>query len=309
MKAVVNGTAGQEAADRFKCGAPSPDAVRVWLTDRLYDHFEGRGAFPDLRHESRSGCSGIYNLHWCDQVTALTILQDVKYQLSTAKGWTKNAIHAFIRSLESEIDEARFRRKWLEGAAPKSLHISERSRKYVATRSQLGALEVPPDLPLPGTIGGPARKATFKNAAGMRCTVLKADRTWPSCFFVNIEVPPKPRPAAEDEVLDKLRSAPQTAVGFIEARLRALEMASAIFPVVVDSSNTPGFAFSAGTLERFESEVVASLARLRSILERGEVVGDGPQSMIRDRQAALAKRDRKLQGFLRIVRSSPGGRS
>lgn len=306
MKAVVNGTAGQGAADCCKSEIPNPDAVRVWLTERIYEHFEYRGAFPGLRHGSRSAWNGIYSLHWCDQATALAVLQDAKGQLVAAKGWMKNALHALIRGLESEIDEARFRRKWLEGAAPKSLHISERSRKYVATHSQLGALEVPPDLPLPGTLGGPARKATFQNAAGMRCTVLRADRIWSGCFFVNIEVPPKPRPAAEDEELDKLRSAPQTAAKFLEGRLRALEMASAIFPVVVGSSSTPGFSFSAETISRFQSEVSASFARLRSVLERGEVVGDGPQQMIRERQAVLAKQDRKLQGFLRIVHSGPG---
>jgi hypothetical protein len=106
--------------------------------------------------------------------------------------------------------------------------------------------------------------------------------------------------------LIKLLKAPQTANAFRRQKVEALSMAARVFAVVVDTKS-PGYDFAPETLEKYVQEVELSARRLAAILMAGSVIGTGPGKLIAERQAELAKQDRHLQGFLKMVRASTKG--
>lgn len=304
MKATVNVTGVGNVFVSIESHSVNPDLVRVRVSQAVDRHYVRRQAFPQLRVDQRAAYSDAYNLFWCSQSDAIKILDDAKAEVKFAVGHEKNALNAHIQHLEVEIDEARLRRKWLEGAEPK-IKPSYSCATYFATHSQLGSLGVPVGLALPGSPGGPARKANFVNSVGRKCSIYRADSFWPGTFRVEIEKVKERSAKKADETLVKLEAAPKNVIEFQTKRAESLDFAVSALRVPLRLTD-PGYDYAKDTKAAYLNEVEAAIARLRAILLQGTVVGEGPAAQIAARRADLAKQDMKLQGFLRIVHSSTG---
>lgn len=284
-----------------------PKLIKIMVSHTLWADLQERVVFGELAQTPSTELSGGFWVHWCERDFARRLLEDAKARQLTASGHLIKTYRSFIERLEAEMDEATVRPGWLQSDKPRSLAISVWHQRFVCTTTQLKHLDAPTDLKLPGMPGGPKMKATFVDSQGRRCVVLRADKVWPGTFFVEVKTEPHRETAESDDRLEKLKAAPQSPDSFIKARLKALDMAEGVFQIIIDPGVSLGYAFSSNTNQLFQREVIASFARLRAILERGEVVGEGPLPLLNTRRSELAKQDRKLQGFLRLVHTSTKG--
>lgn len=295
------------SSNHFQQISRDPKLIKVMVSHTLWADLRARSIFDELAQTPSTELSGGFWVHWCEKDFAQRLLDDARVRVLAAAGHLIKTYRSFVERLEVEIEEARIRTSWLQSDKPRSLGISARHQRYVCTTAQLQQLDVPPTLQLPGLPGGPKMKSTYVDRHGRPCVVLRADKVWPGTFFVEVKTEPQREITESDARLEKLKAAPQSPESFIKARLKALDMAAGFFPIVTDPGSNLGYAFSAKTNQLFLSEVVASFARMRAILERGEVIGEGPLQLLNTRRAELAKQDRKLQGFLRLVHTSTKG--
>lgn len=277
-----------------------PGLIRVHVNHTLWADFCARSVFSDLALTPDAELSGGYWIHWRSRAYATSLLADARLQAPLAKGARITMYRRLAERLEKELEEAAIRTAWLRSDKPRALNTRRDIQRYVATRDQLAKLGAPIGLVLPGTIGGPSRKSTYRDVQDRLCVVLRADSVWPDCFFVEVH-PNESRSTTApkaDAAMERLRNAPTSQAAYRQQQARNADAVARILMNIMDRDC--GYEYAPSAIR----EIQANMLRLRSILLNGEVTGAGPGPLLSAREAKAAKTNKPLQSFLRLVSSS-----
>lgn len=162
------------------------DQIRVAISRRIEADYDERGVFLNLRRPPGMAGSSLASVHWCTPSEVQAILQDASERRAQARGGLQSAYTTFINAVEQSAENAEERRDWLSGDEPLQGYESERYRTVYVIPSQFASIDLPSDLKLPGTPGGPVRSASYKDREGRLCSVTRAFYLSPKAYQVTI---------------------------------------------------------------------------------------------------------------------------
>lgn len=165
---------------------PPVDLIRVAISRRIEADYDERGVFQNLRRPPDMANNSLASVHWCTPSEVQAILQDASERRAQARGGLQSAYTTFINAVEQSAENAEKRRDWLSGDEPMQGYESERYRTVYVIPSQFARIDLPSDLKLPGTPGGPVRSASYKDRAGRLCSVTRAFYLSPKAYQVTI---------------------------------------------------------------------------------------------------------------------------
>lgn len=165
---------------------PPVDLIRVAISRRIEADYDERGVFRNLRRPPDMANNNLASVHWCKPSEVQAILQDASERRAQARGGLQSAYTTFINAVEQSAENAEERRDWLSGDEPLRGYESERYRTVYVVPSQFASIDLPSDLKLPGTPGGPVRSASYKDREGRLCSVTRAFYLSPKAYQVTI---------------------------------------------------------------------------------------------------------------------------
>lgn len=286
----------------------SPDLVQVSLSYTLWDDYKRRGVFADLDPEAKASHSGGHWIHWrsCDYVQRL--LDDAHTQAPLSSGTLIVSFRRLIERLTIALAEAQQRVAWLTSDKPMSVGRRLQVERFLATKGQLSQFGAPADLLTPGQPGGPKKKSSFKDPQGRHCIVLSAEKIWPGALFVEVTMPDatcerSQKKSSTDRLAERLRRAPATPDAYRAAQAENLSFVQRAFFSMIETDY--GFRYSPSTI----NEINAQMARFRSLLLGGEVVGSGPIPLLAQLEGKTARESQPFKRFLTLVSSGAGART
>lgn len=291
-------------ANLIAAASRDPALIRVRVNHTLWADLCSRSVFPDLGLTPDAELSGGYWIHWRPRAYAVRLLSDARLQSPLAKGARISMYRSLSERIEKEIEEAAVRTAWLCSDKPRALSARQNVQRFVATRGQLTKLGAPTDLVLPGSVGGPVRKSTYRDAQNRLCVVLRADSVWPDSFFVEVKANEERKNAGPkvDKAIERLRNAPASPAAYRQQQAKNADAIARVLMNIMDRDC--GYEYAPSAIR----EIQANMLRLRSILTNGEVIGAGPEPLLAAKVAEVAKTDKPLQSFLRLVSSSSEAR-
>lgn len=161
------------------------DLIRVATSRRIETDYEQRAVFPLLRRPSEKAGSSTATEHWCTPAMVEAILSDARVRREQLKGASQAAYTTFIRATEIAVEESKKRIEWLSGTSPMLRWEDITYRSVYVIPSQFASIDLPADLKLPGSHGGPERRATYRDRAGRLCSVARAFHMWPTAYQVS----------------------------------------------------------------------------------------------------------------------------
>lgn len=164
----------------------SPDLIRVATSRRIEIDYESRCVFPRLRRSPDKAGSSTATAHWCTPAMVEAILADARVRREQLKGANQAAYTTFINATEFAVKESKKRLDWLSGTDPMPCREDCHCRSVYVIPRQFESVEMPTDLKLPGSPGGPPRRATYRDSEGRLCSVAQAFHLWPNAYQVTI---------------------------------------------------------------------------------------------------------------------------
>lgn len=163
---------------------PAFDAVRIRINRRIAADYAARAVLPTLHRSPDMLDSSAAAVVWCSPGLVEDILEDARRRSEQVSGSLQAAYTSLIKVVEKSKNDAKWRCKWLSGTSAFLLREHCDSKVYYATPTQFASLDLPSDLRLPGNPNGPARRASYKDADGRRCSISRAFDVWPSAYQV-----------------------------------------------------------------------------------------------------------------------------
>lgn len=162
------------------------DLTRVTISRRIEADYKERAAFPLLRRPASQEESSLSAVHWVTPDTLDELLQDANERRQKVKGGLQGAYTNFITVLEQSAKEALKYRDWLSGNEPMVSVDGYDSRRVYVVPHQFNRVDLPPTLKLPGTPGGPPKRASYRDREGRLCYVTRAFHLSPQAYVVTI---------------------------------------------------------------------------------------------------------------------------
>lgn len=164
----------------------SLDLIRVATGRSIELDYEVRSVFPTLRRPPERAGGSAATEHWCTPAEVGAILADARMRREELKGRPQAAYTTFIKATEFAVKAAKERYEWLSGNSPMLRMECCSARSVHVIPSQFASVDLPADLKLPGSPGGPPRRATYRDRAGRLCSVSRAFHLWPQAYKVTI---------------------------------------------------------------------------------------------------------------------------
>lgn len=162
------------------------DLTRVTISRRIEVDYKDRAVFHQLRRHIDHEWSSLSSVHWCTPEEVAALIQDAHERRQRVKGVLQAAYTNYLKALrEAEKDSQRYR-DGLSGTEPFGESVCLDSRRVYVVPPQFDKVDLPEDLKLPGSPGGPPKRASYRDREGRLCFVTRAFYLHPQAYQVTI---------------------------------------------------------------------------------------------------------------------------
>lgn len=175
--------------NQLASAAPPLDTVLLWLTTTVERDFEGRNAFPKLRHAQAKAFRGAATLHYLTADEANSTLEDAVAREQSVRRSTRSAYTAHIKNIQAAVKEAAERSGVFASADPVCLYKHKHAERWRGTKAQIRAMGIQLDGPWPREPGGKERWAKARDSRGYPTSITRSSTVWPGLFEAYVSVP------------------------------------------------------------------------------------------------------------------------
>lgn len=162
------------------------DLIRVSISRRIEADYKERSVFPLLRRPVDQEGSSTSSVHWCTPDEVGLLIRDATERGQQVSGVLQAAYTNFVKALrQAERDSLKYR-EGLSGNEPFGAMDHCDSRWVYVVPPQFCKVDLPESLKLPGSPGGPPKRASYRNREGRLCFVTRAFRLHPQAYRVTI---------------------------------------------------------------------------------------------------------------------------
>jgi hypothetical protein len=125
-------------------------------------------------------------VHWCTPDEVAALIADATERRQHCRGVLQAAYTNHVKALgQAEKDSLRYR-DGLSGTEPFGASDCPESRRVYVVPPQFCKVDLPEDLKLPGSPGGPPKRASYRDRDGRLCFVTRAFNLHPQAYQVTV---------------------------------------------------------------------------------------------------------------------------
>lgn len=162
------------------------DLTRVTINRRIEADYKDRAVFRQFGRPVDHEWSSLSSVHWCTPDEVAALIHDANERRQHVKGVLQAAYTNYLKALRQAEKESHQYRDGLSGTEPFGASEWHDSRRVYVVPPQFCKVDLPEDLKLPGSPGGPPKRASYRDREGRLCFVTRAFRLHPQAYQVTI---------------------------------------------------------------------------------------------------------------------------